>query len=296
MLLLVGGLASQPKEAEPVPASAGRYDRTLPYGGVSRTYRLHLPRDFSPKTPVPLVVVLHGMFANGPMTEQLTRFSLLADQKGFAVVYPDGRNRLWRYWEKEDPAFVMAVVDRLVQEKIADAERVYMCGISNGAYLTSILACDYADRIAAAAGVAGTMPKLASERAAPSRPMPFLYIHGTADTIVGYDGKDRFSNMALSLPADDFVRWWARKNHCGDTPVVEKLPDRAEDDTTVERHAFRPARGGAEVVLYKVVGGGHTWPGGGFHPEFLLGKVCKDFNASETMWDFFARHRLTPKK
>jgi polyhydroxybutyrate depolymerase len=50
------------------------------------------------------------------------------------------------------------------------------------------------------------------------------------------------------------------------------------------------------VVLYKVTGGGHTWPGGSFQPEALLGKTCRSIDATALMWDFFAQHRLEARK
>jgi poly(3-hydroxybutyrate) depolymerase len=45
------------------------------------------------------------------------------------------------------------------------------------------------------------------------------------------------------------------------------------------------------VIFYKVIDGGHTWPGQPLQPEFVLGRTCKDFNATEVIWEFFARQR-----
>src|SRR5262249_26477495 len=150
-----------------------------------------------------------------------------------------------------------------------DSHRVYVCGISMGAYMSNRLAIDLNDKIAAIGLVSGTMPKLMSERLKPKRPMPVIYFHGTADKIVGIDGKDRFSSQALSLPADDLAAWWARQNGCTEKAKIEKLPDTADDGTTVERHTFAAGKSGAPVVFYKIDGGGHTWPGGSMQPEFL---------------------------
>jgi polyhydroxybutyrate depolymerase len=50
------------------------------------------------------------------------------------------------------------------------------------------------------------------------------------------------------------------------------------------------------VVLYTIEGGGHTWPGGWqYYPEERIGKTCRDINASELMWEFFARHRRSAR-
>ncbi len=270
------------------PSQTGTTERSLDYAGVKRTYRLHLPKGFTQGRPLPLVVVLHGMGATGAITERLTHFSDIADKQGFVVAYPDGINKVWRYWSDEDPNFIKALIDELVKEKIADPLRIYVCGISNGASLTNVLACDASDRIAAVAAVAGTMSKVKAEKSQPRRAVPVLYVHGTDDPLVGYDGTDRFSKRQLSLPAEEFVQWWAKKNGCDEKPLTEKLPDKANDGTTVKRHTWK---GSAEVVFYKVIGGGHTWPGGSVQPERLLGKTCRDFDASEAMWGFFSKYR-----
>lgn len=273
----------------------GGSERSLNHAGFRRTYRLHFPAGMKPPKPAPLVVVLHGMGANGALTEALTRFSEVADQNGFTVAYPDGLNKLWRYWSDDDPAFILAVADELIREGVADPRRVHVCGISNGAYLTNVLACDHADRFAAVAAVAGTLPKMKAERLTAVKPMPTLYIHGTDDRLVGFDGTDFLSRREMSLGAAEFVRWRARQNGCTDAPVTDKLPDKADDGATVERITYSPAKAGAEVIFYKVSGGGHTWPGGSAQPERLLGKTCRDFNASQVMWEFFAKHQLPAK-
>lgn len=276
-------------------AKPGTNDRNMEFAGSKRTYRLHLPKGYTGDKPLPLVIVMHGAGANGAMTEALTKFSPLADKKNFAVVYPDGLHRLWGYWDDKDPGFIKALAEELAKEGIADDRRVYLTGISNGAYMANVLACDSADRFAAMAAVAGTMWRIKANTARPSRPMPVLYFHGTEDKIVGYDGVDFITKKDASLPAEDCAAWWAKKNGCDAKPVIDKLPDKAKDDTTVERHTYAPTKSGAEVVLYKVIGGGHTWPGGLFQPEQLLGKTSRDIDATELMWEFFEKHRLPAK-
>jgi polyhydroxybutyrate depolymerase len=45
------------------------------------------------------------------------------------------------------------------------------------------------------------------------------------------------------------------------------------------------------VILIRLEGGGHTWPGGlQYLPERLIGGVCRDFDATELIWTFFRRH------
>jgi len=49
-------------------------------------------------------------------------------------------------------------------------------------------------------------------------------------------------------------------------------------------------RDGTEVTLYRVAGGGHTWPGGPqFAPPRLIGRVTRDFG-TDAIWTFFKNH------
>jgi polyhydroxybutyrate depolymerase len=157
--------------------------------------------------------------------------------------------------------------------------------------MSNRLACLLPDRIAAIAPVAGTSTAGLLETK-PSRPIPVLYIHGTRDHIVGFDGTDQFTREKSSLSAEELVEWWAKQNGCG--PVQdETLADASNDGCTVIRHVH-PAvgEGGAPVIFYEVKGGGHTWPDGQFQPVLVMGTVCRDFNASEVMWDFFSQFEL----
>lgn len=47
------------------------------------------------------------------------------------------------------------------------------------------------------------------------------------------------------------------------------------------------------MVLYRVNGGGHTWPSGvQYLPAAIVGKTSRDIQATGLIREFFARHRL----
>lgn len=280
------------RAAEPSAPPAQTVERELQVGTETRTYRLHYAPMESGQQPLPLVIVLHGMGGTGRVSERLTGFSELADQHNFVACYPDGVHKIWRYVGTEDVDFIRELIDTLVEEKIADQRRVYVTGISNGAYMTNFLACKLSDRVCAVAPVAGTLLRWQSGQAASGRPIPMLYIHGTDDKIVGFDGVDLFSKRRFSIGAEDFVRAWAERNGAGDEPQTEQLPDAVEDETTVERLTY-DQNDKAPVIFYRIQGGGHNWPGGSRgQPERILGHVCRDINASELIWEFFEKHEL----
>ncbi|MBL8850639.1 MAG: prolyl oligopeptidase family serine peptidase [Planctomycetaceae bacterium] len=289
----------------PLHADAGQtVERSIEHAKHDRTYRLHLPAGLHAGEAVPLVIALHGLSMDGESMEALTGLSEVADEKGFIAVYPDGLGRMWRFWERhelgqrvrsefgyvDEVGFIEALIDSLISEGLVDGRRVYVTGLSNGAYMTNRLASSLSDRIAAVAPVAGTMSPAISNLDAP-RPMPFLYIHGTDDRIVGFDGVDSFTGIKSSLDANELVAWWCDHNGCRKNVTGRPLPDTVEDGCRVMQTVFESEQG-APVVFYEVTDGGHTWPGGDFQPERLLGPVCRDFKASELMWEFFSHYSL----
>ena len=278
--------------------------RSLEHAGQQRSYRLHMPPGYKSGTPVPLMIVLHGLLGDGAMMEPFTRFNEVADKEGFVVAYPDGLNRMWRFWESDvtpeaplksgeidDVGFIAAIIDQLVEEKIVDARRVYVTGLSNGGYMSNRLACSLSHKIAAIAPVAGTMVPLLN-KGTPGRPVPVVYFHGTADQIVGYDGVDQITKGKASLSAEQLCQWWAKMNQCLEPLPVEEMPDTVADSTLVKKHVFPAGEGGAPVVFYELSGGGHTWPGGGPQPEQWIGGVCRDISASELIWEFCSQYSL----
>ena len=131
----------------------------------------------------------------------MSEFGAFSEHAGFVVATPQGNGPL-PYWNAvphadlpDDVQFVSDVIDDVSSARVHRPDRVYVAGLSNGAFLTSLVACRLADKVAAVAAVAGLqMPADCS----PSRPVPILAIHGTADQFVAFDGGP---NVALaSLP------------------------------------------------------------------------------------------------
>ena len=60
-------------------------------------------------------------------------------------------------------------------------------------------------------------------------------------------------------------------------------------------YRYRGGKENTEVVLIRVEGGGHTWPGGvQYLNKMIIGGVCNDFNASEVILEFLLRQKLLP--
>ncbi|MHC4126748.1 MAG: extracellular catalytic domain type 1 short-chain-length polyhydroxyalkanoate depolymerase [Planctomycetota bacterium] len=274
------------------PRVAGLQRRALKSEGRTCHYELHVPEDLAPQEPVPLLLGLHRWLESGQAMAYMTSFNEIADREGFIVAYPNAAGGSWDTFGgeyRDDIRFVLAVIEEVAAAHPIDRGRIYVTGASNGGFMTHVLACAAPETFAAAAPVKGLMPAALAEEHPSGLPMPILVIHGTNDGVVPYGARSVLG--ARTLTVDGGVAYWAARNGCDPAPVVEELEDGDPDDktrVTVERYAG----GAAPVVLYRVEGGGHTWPGGR-EPSLgiFTGRMSHDIEASEVIWEFFAAHR-----
>ncbi len=283
----------------PFPRLApGNHDKTIEVNGQARTYFIHVPKSYDPEKATPVVLALHPFATTATMFERLSGLSRASEREGFVVVYPNGTGRgnvlAWNdgmmpLKKVDDVGFLSKVLDEVETQIHVDKRRVYATGMSNGAMMCYRLASELSGRIAAVAAVAGTMTV---RRIESKRPVPILHIHGTSDTIVPYAGGKPPGPMPVRFRSvEESVLAWAKFNGCPETPRVEKLPDAVTDGTQVLRRVYGPGKGGAEVVLYIVEGGGHTWPGRPI-PVPLMGKATRDVSGDVLICDFFRKHSL----
>lgn len=283
------------------PKVPGLEKRIIQHDGERRTYRLYVPKNYDGAQAVPLVVALHRFSESGRIMAGMTRFDQIADREGFLVVYPDG---IWRRWNsfggggRDDVGFILAVIKELEAQYAVDARRIYVTGGSNGGFMSYALLAKAPDVFAAAAPVMAAMPGFAAEPLDGARPIPLCIVHGTGDDIVPYEGGGMFHGGEGMLLVPEAVAFWTAHNQCAVDPLREDLPDAAPGDgCTAYVETYAGGKDGADVVLYTVVNGGHTWPGGYEPvPEFIVGPLCRDFSASEAIWAFFARHALPAKE
>jgi polyhydroxybutyrate depolymerase len=271
------------------------YTKSLQFEGLTRTCLVHLPPGYDGSRAAPLVLALHGMGGDGAGMARLTHFDTIADEGGFIVAYPDGLRRRWSYGPLpmlggiDDVGFIAALIAALSSDLAIDQARVYALGMSNGGGLIDLLICRRADLFAAVAIVSATIGSFMARICRPSRPVSVLMIHGTDDPLVPFAGGSRRRQVLLSAP--DTAQHWARLAGCQEGPVVNYLPDYAHDGTQVRYDVFSGGQDGAEVILYVIEGGGHSWPGGwAYLPERIIGKTSRQIDASLVIWDFFQRH------
>ncbi|MFD2564732.1 extracellular catalytic domain type 1 short-chain-length polyhydroxyalkanoate depolymerase [Aquimarina rubra] len=265
---------------------------TLQHDGLTRSYILYVPASYSPGTNVPLVFNFHGYTSNANDQMFYGDFRPFADQDGFLIVHPMGTvdnvgnthfNVGWGTSNIDDVGFTEALIDEISSNYSINADRIYSTGMSNGGFMSYKLACELSDRIAAIASVTGTMNKNQPNACTPSHQIPVMEIHGTADATVPYQG----ANWIESTP--DVVSFWASFNNCDSTPEVTNIADTAPNDgSTVEYQVFKNGDNGARVEHYKIIDGGHKWPGTAFNSA----GTNYDIDASALIWDFFSKYDI----
>ena len=265
-----------------------------------RSYLVHIPPCYRRGCPMPVVVALHGLTANGRMLARFSGLNEKADRCGFIVVYPNGGLLAFNAGGvaarrgPDDVAFINRMLDELSAHVCVDQCRVYATGLSNGGMMCYRLACELSHRFAAIASVSGPMAIL---DCCPCHPVSVLHFHGTCDRELPYNGPRKGEKSLIQYhPVTETIAIWAARNGCTAEPMIEQMPDRCPDCTTVTRTTYGPGCCGAEVVLYTINGGGHTWPGRE-PPARFMGLSTKDIVANDIMWEFFLQHPrccLTP--
>ncbi|MEM9560978.1 MAG: prolyl oligopeptidase family serine peptidase [Actinomycetota bacterium] len=296
-----GGAASgaprpEPANCESLEPGGGSFETDA--GGPTTRVRVFVPPSFDGR-PLPAVVNFHGLGSDGLQQSFLSGYAQLAADEGFVAVHPTGPQNSWELAQfdapgRDDLAMVDDLIDRLVTEFCVDPTRIYSTGLSNGGFFTALLVCERADRIAAAISVAGVSHPDGCE---PSRPVPFVAYHGTADDVVPFgggtstlqeDGSTAVGDdfFAQSMP-DEFAEF-AADFGCAAEPEVSDVGDE------VIRYDYVDCDEGVPLTFYEVVGGGHTWPNSPLGPLLAgaLGPTTTDVDATVDGWEFVSRFSL----
>jgi polyhydroxybutyrate depolymerase len=273
-------------------------DSIVPFAfeGRSRPYRVHIPASGS--VGAATVLFLHGRLGTAKNTAGLTHGSAAADTLGFVAVYADGVDRSWADGRGFTPAdrarvndsgYLSALLDDLVQRFGVSPHQRFVAGISNGGFMALRLACEHADQVAGLAIVASAMTDSIAAHCRPSRAVPAMFVHGTADPLVPYAGGPVARERGSVLSTDATVARWRRVNGCDDRVRIDTLVTQERGmPTTMSAwdHCVAPVR------FLKIDGGGHTWPGGPqYLPAFLVGPVAHDIPATRLMVEFLLRER-----
>ena len=294
----------------------GDYTFKLEHGGRERSYIVHVPRD-QLTNPWPVVLNFHGGGSSAAGQQAYSRMDATSDREGFLVVYPNGTGVLegklltWNAGsccgyamnkKVDDVGFVRAVVDDLETRTTIDRARIYATGLSNGAMMAYRLAAEAPDLLAAIAPVAGAQ---LPDPFKPKSPVPILHIHSVDDTRALYKGGlgPPYPLTTIRVqhpPVEALLARWAEFDGCPRNPGIGKTLQ-GSGGHTATRLTYGPCTTGMEVVLWKLTGAGHVWPGGAHEymsrmlgsQSKILGAATDVIDANNQMWAFFSAYHLT---
>jgi polyhydroxybutyrate depolymerase len=255
----------------------GTTTHQLPIADANREFLVHLPP--APTADMALVVDFHGAGSNMNQQAAYSGFDPLADKEGFVVATPNGIDAAVRQWRflgtPDDVDFAKAVVADLVAHACVDPARAYAVGISSGSAMSTSLACQASDTFAGFGLVAADfyLPPLCDA----AEPHPIIIFHGTDDQAVPYNGGPVLGGPTNVQPAEQSAQLWATHNGCTAGPTEATL------GTEVVRLDWTGCK--EPVVMYRIVGGGHTWPGS--IDVGRLGATTHQVNATDEMWKLF---------
>lgn len=293
--------------------------RTIDIDGIERTY--WIPDD-QPRSPAPLLIAFHGLGMTGRRLALSTGLAQRGPAAGFATVFPDALGRVWddhgtvRRDGGDDIAFVRTLITRLRNMGAAGDRHVFLVGLSNGAAFAERIARTGALEVSGVALIAGTAREASrGPIPQPSQSAPVVAILGTGDASFPFKGgrsRSKFRRqaglrvrLALSdtsghevVGARTLMDDWASVNGVAGEPAVEELGATRGDPPVTRLTWATPTTGsapaaaalGPQVVLYRINGGGHGWPGAKRSlTARAFGRIPKHFDATGTILEFGQR-------
>jgi len=261
---------------------------SIEHDGNNRKYFIHVPPNYESTQSIPVLLAFHGYGGTAKSFMEHSNFNEIADVNNFIVVYPEGLTFEWyTHWNVggwtngstvDDVGFVNSLLDDLEVNYNIETNKIYATGMSNGGFMSFLLACQLSERIAAVASVIGSMTPETYSACNPSHQIPILQLHGTADDIVPYEGQ---SDM---IAIEDALSYWVEYNQTDSVATMTLIDDIDTDDgSTVEKYIYGNGNNGAKVVHYKVLNGGHDWFG-------AFGNM--DIQSSQIVWDFLSEYDI----
>ncbi len=264
----------------------------IEHQGFDRRLTVYLPVGYTPDKSRPLFINMHGFTST--MSQQMTSsgFNATADLKDCIVVYPDGVQKRWNSGTNfgvasgvDDVGFLSKLIDRMILLYNADPSMIYSTGYSAGGFMSYRLACELTNRVSAIAPVVGSMVEDTYASCAPARPISVIAFNGTSDGVTNYDG---FPGNFRPIP--EVINSWVNRNNCIAEAEEIQIPNTvSNDNSTVTKFRYTGCDEETEVVLMRINGGGHTWPGS---TTIGLGNTNQDIKANDEIYNFCTNYKI----
>ncbi|PRP76686.1 ferulic acid esterase (FaeA) [Planoprotostelium fungivorum] len=318
LLVVVSGACNSPLPDGYVPGVTTSFQLAAGWAlsQPSRNWTVHIPQDYDPTIPTPVVFSFHGATRTVVDEEDISGLSvngLKINNTSFIAVYPQGvagtkgttawMGAPYSATGVDDVSFVLQMVHRLRKDLCVDATRIYATGKSNGGGFTNYLACVPAtgNLFAAFGTVSAAIYTDYSfgryNNCSISRGIPLMDFHGTADDTILYNGG--YSNNALVMSTPYFVNGWAARDGCNLSDVtvsIDNVGNVSLGVVNVTTWSLN-CRDNTSVIHFKIGGMDHAWP------RTTLPAKCKGvagnndcdptvINANDYLLPFFTRYNL----
>jgi len=241
-------------------------DRTSIIIGAERPAELFLPLANESDKSSGILINLHGYSGSSISQTTYTFLKESALAAGLAYVAPDGMkdrvgNRFWNASNAccdfaksgvNDVEYIDSLIDEISDSYNLDKSRIYLFGHSNGHFMSYQYLCTAKNKVAAIAGLAGSMDLDPAQCAGKSANV--LHIHGDADATISYAGGALFAQSYPSV--DEVVKRWSNNNQCSANTENELDVIAAMSGEETTSLTFDCSKGSLE--LWKINGGVHV--------------------------------------
>ena len=224
------------------------------------------------------------------MMERSKKLLEKSDAEKILLVYPDGYKKYWNECRKaatslanqeniDENTFFDGMINYFKSKQKINPRQVFAIGTSGGGHMVYKLAITMPDKFKAITAIIANLPDADNMDCAESKvARPVMIVNGTADQVNPYEGGlVDLGNVKMGRvrSTDRTFQYWASlAGYTGD-PVKVLMPDTdPSDGKTIERYTYKQP-GKPEIVLLKVIGGKHDYPG--------------DIDVHVEAWEFFKR-------
>ncbi len=285
--------AGQPPAGQPSAHPERMLAGTFSNRAGTRRYKTFLPSG-RPTQGLPLIVMLHGCKQNPDDFAAGTRMNRLAEELGFAVVYPaqSGKANVsacWNWFQPEhqlrdagEPSLIAGITREVVARNQLDARRVYVAGLSAGGAMAAVMGTTYPE-LYSAMGIHSGLP-YATARDLPS----------ALAAMKGRPGKARRTSAhAHRVPrivfhGDSDATVHPSNGEHAMTDTLEKVEQGHVNGRAYTRTTQWNASGKPVLEHWLIHGAGHAWSGGSPNGSYAdpLGP-----DASREMLRFFRENK-----
>jgi len=285
---------------------ATKSEITFVFDGNTYKALLYIPQDNNSKKSYPFLIATPGVGERLLGFIRSTDLARMASLHGFIVAFPQiEQNNNWIDWlnrqngDNYAAGFFRSLIVSASKSANIQSNNIYLTGFSTGGMLVLTAMCDLANDIAAFAVVSASLPNGWKSQCSIKRAVPAIIMASRTDPVMPWDGGQFTVPLAAAhtftvLPIDETVALWRSNNKCNPRPVLEPLANAdVSDGTTVTRLKYDyECRNDAQVLLYAITGGGHSWPGSVIKLRTFQGNISQDISASNTIWEFMRKYSL----